>query len=88
MFLPGQLRNEREKFVALCANIDILITELDVCHVFELKGNLNDSTAWKAVESGDIDWCAVCFKVQASALRQIFFLQFIFFSECCFELDI
>ena len=28
----------------LHANIDILTVGLEVCHVFELKGNLTDST--------------------------------------------
>ena len=34
--------------------MDILITRLDVCHVFELKGNINDSTVWNTGETGDI----------------------------------
>ena len=36
---------------ALC---DILITGLDVCHVFELKDNLTGSTVWNTGETGDI----------------------------------
>ena len=38
-------REMKEKNLeALLANMDILITGLDVCHVFELKVNLTDST--------------------------------------------
>ena len=39
---------------ALLANMDILITGLDVCHVFELKVNLTDSTVWNTGETADI----------------------------------
>ena len=35
-------------------NIDILNAGLDVGHIFELKGNLIDYTAWNTGESGDI----------------------------------
>ena len=40
---------------ALCANMDMLITRLDVCHVFEWKGNLTDSAVWITGETGDIN---------------------------------
>ena len=36
------------------ANMDILVTGLDVCHIFEWKGNLIYSTAWNTGETGDI----------------------------------
>ena len=36
------------------ANMDILYAGLDVCHVFEWKGNLTDSTVWNTGEAGDI----------------------------------
>ena len=39
---------------ALCANMDILITGLDVCHVIEWKGNLTDSTVWNTGGTGDM----------------------------------
>ena len=39
---------------ALRSNMDILITGLDVCHVFESKGNLTDSTVWNTGETGDM----------------------------------
>ena len=35
-------------------NLDILIAGQDVCHVFERKGNLTDSTVWNTGENGDI----------------------------------
>ena len=38
----------------LHANIDIFTVGLEVCHVFELKGNLTDSTIWNTGETGDI----------------------------------
>ena len=38
----------------LCANMDILLAGLDLCHVFELKGNLTDSAVQKTGETGDI----------------------------------
>ena len=31
-----------------------LIIGLGVCHIFEIKGNLTDSTIWKTGEAGDI----------------------------------
>ena len=34
--------------------MDIIIDGIDVCHAFELKGNLPDSTVWNTGELGDI----------------------------------
>ena len=33
------------------------ITGLDVCHVFEWKGNLTDSTVWNTGETGGMNPC-------------------------------
>ena len=40
---------------ALLASMDFLIAGLNVCHVFELKGNFTDSTVWNTREAGDIN---------------------------------
>ena len=43
-----------ENLEVLHANMDVLITGLDVCHAFELKGSFTDSTVWNTGETGDI----------------------------------
>ena len=47
----GEMKDENLE--ALHANMDFLITGLDVCHFFELKGNYTDSTVWNPGETGD-----------------------------------
>ena len=42
---------KEESLEALPANINVLIAVLDVCHIFELKGNLTDSTVWNTWEA-------------------------------------
>ena len=44
----------QENLETLCPNMDIVITGLDVCKIFELKGNLIDSTLWNTGETDDI----------------------------------
>ena len=39
---------------AWSANMDVLITWQDVCHVFELNCNFTDSAVWNTGETGDI----------------------------------
>ena len=39
---------------ALRGNMDILNAGLDVCHVIECIGNLNDYTVWYTGETGDM----------------------------------
>ena len=46
---------KEENLEALHANIDILITGLYVCHVFEWKGNFTDPTVWNTGETGAIN---------------------------------
>ena len=45
---------KEENLETLPANIDILFTGLDVCHIFEIKVNLTDPTVWNNGETGDI----------------------------------
>ena len=45
---------KEENLEALHAKMDILIAGQYVCHVFERKGNLTDSTVWNTGENGDI----------------------------------
>ena len=40
---------------ALGANMDILNAGLDICNIFEWKGNLTGSAVWNTGEAGDID---------------------------------
>ena len=45
---------ERKILIALCSNMDILISGLCVFILFEIKNNLTDSTVWNTEETGDI----------------------------------
>ena len=46
-----------EHLEALCTNMDVLITGLYICHVFEWKGNLTDSTVWITGETSVLNIC-------------------------------
>ena len=43
---------KEENLEALGASMDILITGLDVCYIFEWKGNLTYSAVWNTGENG------------------------------------
>ena len=49
---------KEENLEALLANMDIIVAGLDVCHIFEWKGNLTDSAVWHTGEAGAIYECS------------------------------
>ena len=55
----GEMKENNLK--ALGSNMDIVISGLDVYHVFELKGKLTDSVVWNTGETGDINESFVTF---------------------------
>ena len=69
---------------ALHPIINVLIAGLDVCHIFELKGNLTDSTVWNAGEAGDMNITLMVQKYQvvSTILLCILFESFSYFGDC------